>query len=133
MKKIVLGFALLALSITFNACEKLDLAPEDYYASGSFWKTPSQVDGAMVGLHNQLRSYQFTLFTLGELRGGTLRDGTSFTGTASLNSGSIVRQDLRESAPGITSWAGLYSAIFQVNNFIYLIFFYWLLIIFQSS
>ena len=119
MKKIVLGFALLALSMTFNACEKLDLAPEDYYASGSFWKTPSQVDGAMVGLHQQLRNYQFTLFTLGELRGGTLRDGTSFTGSASLNSGSIVRQDLRESSPGISSWAGLYSAIFQVNNFIY--------------
>ena len=68
---------------------------------------------------NQLRSYQFTLFTLGELRGGTLRDGTSFTGTASLNSGSIVRQDLRESSPGISGWAGFYAAIFQVNNFIY--------------
>ena len=119
MKKIVLGFALLTLSMTFNACEKLDLAPEDYYASGSFWKTPSQVDGAMVGLHQQLRNYQFTLFTLGELRGGTLRDGTSFTGSSSLNSGSIVRQDLRESSTGISSWAGIYSAIFQVNNFIY--------------
>ncbi|WP_413997915.1 RagB/SusD family nutrient uptake outer membrane protein [Flavobacterium sp. W1B] len=119
MKKIVLGFALLTLSITFNACDNLDLAPEDYYASESFWKTPSQVDGAMVGLHNQLRSYQFTLFNLGELRGGTLRDGTSFTGTASLNSGSIVRQDIRESSTGISGWAGLYAAIFQVNNFIY--------------
>lgn len=119
MKKILIGIAFLALSITFNACDKLDLAPEDYYASESFWKTPSQVDGAMVGLHSQLRSYQFTLFTLGELRGGTLRDGTSFTGTASLNSGSIVRQDIRESSPGISGWAGLYAPIFQVNNFIY--------------
>jgi hypothetical protein len=119
MKKILIGFALLTLSITFNACEKLDLAPEDYYASESFWKTPSQVDGAMVGLHSQLRGFQFTLFNLGELRGGTLRDGTSFTGTASLSSGSIVRQDLRESSPGTSSWSGFYSAIFQVNNFIY--------------
>lgn len=119
MKKILLGIALLALSTTFNACDKLDLAPEDYYASESFWKTQSQVDGAMVGLHNQLRTFQFTLFNLGELRGGTLRDGTSFTGTASLNSGSIVRQDLRESSPGISSWAGFYAPIFQVNNFIY--------------
>lgn len=119
MKKIVLGIALLTLSITFNACDNLDLAPEDYYASESFWKTPSQVDGAMVGLHQQLRNYQFTLFNLGELRGGTLRDGTSFTGTASLNSGSIVRQDLRESSPGISGWAGFYAPIFQVNNFIY--------------
>ena len=84
MKKIVIGFALLTLSLTFNACDNLELAPEDYYASGSFWKTSTQVDGAMVGLHNKLRSYQFTLFNLGELRGGTLRTGTSFTGSASL-------------------------------------------------
>lgn len=119
MKKILIGIALLASSITFNACDKLDLAPEDYYASESFWQTPSQVDGAMVGLHNQLRSFQFTLFTLGELRGGTLKDGTSFTGTASLNSGSIIRQDIRETSPGISSWAGFYGPIFQVNNFIY--------------
>jgi hypothetical protein len=107
------------LSITFNACDNLDLAPEDYFNTEGFWKTSSQVDGAMIGLHQQLRGYQFTLFTLGELRGGTLRDGTSFTGTASLNSGSIVRQDLRESSPGISGWAGIYAAIFQVNNFIY--------------
>ena len=119
MKKILTRIALLALLITFNACDKLDLAPEDYYASESYWKTPSQVDGAMVGLHNQLRGYQFTLFNLGELRGGTLRDGTSFTGTASLNAGAIVRQDIRESSPGISNWAGFYAAIFQVNNFIY--------------
>jgi hypothetical protein len=119
MKKILTGIALLALLITFNACDNLDLAPEDYYASESYWKTPAQVDGAMVGLHNQFRGYQFTLFNLGELRGGTLRDGTSFTGTASLNAGSIVRQDIRESSPGISNWAGFYGAIFQVNNFIY--------------
>ena len=119
MKKIVLGFALLTLSLTFNACDNLDLVPEDYYASGSFWKTPSQVDGAMVGLHNQLRNYQFTLYTLGELRGGTLRTGTSFTGSSSLNSSNIISQDIRESATGISSWAGVYAAIFQVNNFIY--------------
>ena len=119
MKKIVLGFALLTFSLTFNACDNLDLAPEDYYASGSFWKTPSQVDGAMIGLHNQLRNYQFTFFNLGELRGGTLRTGTSFPGSSSLNSSSIITQDIRESATGISGWAGFYSAIFQVNNFIY--------------
>ena len=119
MKKIVLGFALLTLSLTFNACDNLDLAPEDYYASSSFWKTPSQVDGAMIGLHNQLRGYQFTLFNLGELRGGTLRTGTSFTGSASLNASGIISQDIRETSPGVSGWVGFYSAIFQVNNFIY--------------
>ena len=108
-------------SIVLTSCEKmsLDLAPEDYFASGSFWKNESQVQGAMVGLHAQLRNQQNVFWNLGELRGGTLRDGTSFTGTASLNSSSLITQDIRESNPGYSSWAGLYAPVFQVNNFIY--------------
>lgn len=121
MKKLILALALAASSITFYSCNKmdLDLAPEDYFASGSFWKTPDQVKGAMIGIHSQLRNAQNVLWHLGEIRGGTLRDGTSFTGTASLNSSSLIIQDFRESNPGYSSWAGLYSQIFQINNFIY--------------
>ena len=119
MKNIYKSVLSIVPILTFSACQKLDLAPEDYFASESFWKTPSQVDGAMIGLHNQLRGFQFTFFTLGELRGGTLREGTSFTGTASLNSASVIRQDIRESSPGISGWAGFYGPIFQVNNFIF--------------
>ena len=119
MKKILTTILMITLITTFNACKKLDLAPEDYFASGNFWKNTSQVDGAMTGLHSQLRGYQFTFYTLGEMRGGTLKEGTGATGTSSLNSASVIRQDLRESSPGISSWAGLYGPIFQVNNFIY--------------
>jgi hypothetical protein len=119
MKHLYRNILSIVLILTFSACQKLDLTPEDYFASESFWKTTSQVDGAMVGLHNQLRGFQFTFFTLGELRGGTLREGTSFTGTASLNSAAVIRQDIRESSPGISGWAGFYGPIFQVNNFIY--------------
>ncbi|MES2416689.1 MAG: RagB/SusD family nutrient uptake outer membrane protein [Bacteroidota bacterium] len=120
MKKIIIGFAALALSVTFTACNKLQLAPEDYFASESFWKNAAQVDGAMIGIHSQLRGNQFLLFSLGELRGGTLKTGTSFTGTASLNSAGYINQDVRESSPGFSSWGGLYNtSIFQVNNFIY--------------
>jgi len=120
MKKIIIGFAALALSVTFTACNKLELTPEDYFASESFWKTPAQVDGAMIGIHSQLRGNQFTLFGLGELRAGTLRTGTSFTGTASLNSAGFINQDIRESSPGYSGWAGLYNtSIFNINNFIY--------------
>ena len=119
MKKILTAITLIALATGFNACKKLDLAPEDYFGSESFWKNRAQVDGAMTGLHAQFRNFQFTFYTLGEMRGGTLKDGTGATGTSSLNSGGIVRQDLRESSPGVTGWAGFYGAIFQVNNFIY--------------
>lgn len=119
MKKSILHVALVGLLFLSNACNKLELAPEDYYTSSSFWKTSAQVDGAMIGLHNQLRGFQFTFFTLGELRSGAFKDATGATGTSSLNSASVIRQDLRESSPGISSWAGFYGPIFQVNNFIY--------------
>ncbi len=119
MKTLIKRLAIVALIIFLGACKKLDLGPEDYYASGNFWKTSAQVDGAMVGLHKQMRDYQFTLFRLGELRGGTFKDATGATGTSSLNDVGPIRQDLRESNPFFTSWAGLYSPIFQVNNFIY--------------
>ena len=119
MKKILNGIFLSIIIISLHACNKLDLGPEDYYASGNFWKTAAQADGAMIGIHSQLRGNQFTLYTLGELRGGHLKDGTGATGTSSLNSASVIRQDIRESSPGISSWAGLYGSIFQVNLFIY--------------
>jgi hypothetical protein len=120
MKKIIIGIAALALSVTFTACNKLQLTPEDFFASESFWKTPAQVDGAMIGIHAQLRGNQFNLFSLGELRGGTLKTGTSFTGTASLNSAGFINQDIRESSPGFSGWVGLYNtSIFNINNFIF--------------
>lgn len=121
MKKIFLAIAILLSTGLITSCNKmdLDLTPEDYFASGSFWKNEEQVSGAMIGLHAQMRGFQNTLWTLGELRGGTLRDGTGYTGTSSLNSANIIIQDLRESSTGISSWGGLYSTIFQVNNLIY--------------
>lgn len=119
MKKITLSILVLATIFATTSCNKLNLSPEDYYTSENFWKSASQVDGAMVGLHNQLRGFQFTLFTLGELRSGVFKDATGATGTSSLNSASVIRQDIRESSPGISSWAGFYGPIFQVNNFIY--------------
>lgn len=121
MKKIFIAILAAASMQIVTSCDHLDLdlAPEDYFSSGSFWKNESQVNGAMLGIHNLVRGQQQTFWGLGELRGGTLRTGTSFTGTASLNSPSVISQDIRESAPGYSSWAGLYSTLFQINNFIY--------------
>jgi hypothetical protein len=119
MKKVLSYLFTGMLFMSIASCKKLDLAPIDYFGSGNFWKNKSQVDGAMIGLHGQLRSYQFTLYTMGEMRGGDLMTGTGATGTSSLNSQSVISQDLRESNPGLSSWGGLYTAIFQVNNFIF--------------
>ena len=121
MRKLFLSLAIASACMLNTSCDQLDLdlAPEDYFASGSFWKNADQVNGAMIGLHAQLRSYQNTFWNLGELRSGVFKTGTGFTGTSTLNSQGLITQDIRESSPGYSSWASLYSPIFQVNNFIY--------------
>lgn len=114
MKYILVScFALLSMT----ACDNLNLAPEDYYASGNYWKTAAQVESAITGLHLNLRGTYTSFFYMGELRGGTHRSGTSMVAT-SLGSANIVTNELTEDTPGLTNWNGLYSPIFQVNHVI---------------
>lgn len=115
MKKIFYSIAG-AFLLGFASCDSLDLAPEDYAAAGSFWQNEAQVGTFMNGLHTQLRSdYEYT-FNLGELRGGTMLNGTSTIGT-SLNNSSVIRNDIRTNNT-YSDWCGYYAKILQVNHFI---------------
>ena len=117
MKKIFYILSICVMTILQPSCDALDLAPEDYYGAGNFWKEASQPKAFMLGLHAQLRSYYNMFYTLGELRGGTQRVGTSSLNT-SLNYADIRSQNISEDIPGISNWNGLYSPIMQVNHFI---------------
>lgn len=112
-------YFVLAAIITFASfsCQKsLDLAPEDYFGDGNFWQNESQVSNFMVGLHKQLRDNQFMFLRLGEMRGGVYsnvdRQNTS------LNELPIIEQRIDENSTGVSSWAGLYGPILQLNLFI---------------
>ncbi|HMP30747.1 MAG TPA: RagB/SusD family nutrient uptake outer membrane protein, partial [Saprospiraceae bacterium] len=104
----VLGFA--------SCSDTLNLSPEDYFGSGNFWQNEAQVNNFMVGMHKQLRDNQFMFLRLGEMRGGGFsnidRQNTS------LNELPIIEQRISENAPGVSSWAGFYSPILQINLFI---------------
>ena len=113
--KYLFYIAIIALAVT--SCRKsLDLAPEDYYGDGNFWKNEAQVTNFMVGLHKQFRDNQFMFVRLGEMRGGGFsnidRQNTS------LNELTIINQAIEENAAGVGSWAGLYGPILQLNLFI---------------
>ena len=82
MKKIFYILSICVMTILQPSCDALDLAPEDYYGAGNFWKEASQPKAFMLGLHAQLRSYYDMFYTLGELRGGTQRVGTSSLNTS---------------------------------------------------
>ena len=72
----------MGLLTMFTSCESLDQAPEDFFASGNFWKDQPQVSGYMTGLHRYLRSSYGIHFTMGELRGGLLGDGDDGSGVS---------------------------------------------------
>lgn len=116
MKKIYY-IALMFITSLVSSCDSLDMVPEDYYGSGNFWNNEAQVNGFMNGLHADLRGKYSSFFTFGEMRGGTLRTGTSSLNT-SLDSELIKLSNMTKDKPGVSNWNGLYANIMQVNHFI---------------
>ncbi|MEI6140119.1 MAG: RagB/SusD family nutrient uptake outer membrane protein [Mariniphaga sp.] len=117
MKKIkyIIIAAFFAL-VAFSCQKSIELAPIDYFGDGNFWQNEAQVTNFMVGIHKQLRDNQFMLLRLGEMRGGTFsnvdRQNTS------LNELPIIEQRIEENSPGVSSWAGMFGPILQINLFI---------------
>lgn len=118
MKKIIYSIFLLVTTILYTSCDALDLAPEDYYGSGSFWTKKAHVDGFVIGMHSQLRGKYSMFYILGEMRGGTQRTGSSSQNT-SLDY-EKVRLNLidKDDTGGVSDWAGFYNPIMEINHFI---------------
>lgn len=117
MKKIIYSIFLLAATFLYTSCDALDMSPEDYYGSGSFWTKKAHVDGFMVGLHAQLRGNYSMFYVLGEMRGGTQRTGSSSQNT-SLDYEKVRLNLIDKNDAGVSDWNKLYPSIMQVNHFI---------------
>ncbi|MBQ3767264.1 MAG: RagB/SusD family nutrient uptake outer membrane protein [Bacteroidales bacterium] len=118
MKKIF-SYIAIAVSgvIAFSGCNALDLGPIDYAASGNYWRNEAQVESEYYGILNQLRGSYSYPFVLGEVRGGTLKQNASIEGV-STSYQTIARNALNKDDTGVTNWAGYFSRILQVNNYI---------------
>lgn len=115
MKKVQYHIAiLLSAFLLLNACNDLDLTPEDYYGSGNFWKTAAQADGFMIGIHKQFRDKYQIFWLLGEARGGLQMYGSNTLGQ-SIDYSEIKAQNLSANNTGLTNWAGLYAEILNLN------------------
>lgn len=113
----ILKYIVLAAGLSFGltSCNSLDLAPEDYYGSESFWTNEAQVNGFVLGMHSQMRNLSNTYFLMGEARGGLQKSGTSSTATSLDNSSPFKDQDFTKDKTGLGSWGGLYGPILNVN------------------
>lgn len=120
VKTTILYSLLLASSgVLCSSCaDLLDLAPIDYYGSGSYWQNEAHVVGYMDGIHKHLRdaSYQHT-FLFGEIRGGAFRDGTSADGMGMLY-GDMRKQNFDEDHTGVTKFGDVYGRLTNLNLFI---------------
>ena len=118
MKKIKNIILCAAALMAFAACDKvLDLGPIDYPATGSFWKEEAQVQTFLNGLMTHLRGDYNALYLLGEVRGGTLKEGSSIE-NVSLNYARLILNQLDKDNTGVTNWNGYYARILQVNHYI---------------
>lgn len=69
-------FAVITGGVCSSCADKLNLAPVDYYGSGSYWKTEAHVIGYMDGIHKHLRDAAFQhTFLWGEARWRKLVSG----------------------------------------------------------
>ncbi len=118
MKKIIYTLCLAAAPFIFPSCDSLNLAPEDYYASGNYWQNEAQVDQFTIGLHNGLRS-QFVRNAqyIGEWRGATLSTDGNLCSSATRFS-NYINNLISEDSPLQSNWAGFYGPILQVNHMI---------------
>lgn len=118
MKQFVYFLLWIVGTASFTACDSLDLYPEDWNGSETFWQNESQVEGYILGLHNDFRSAYTSFYLLGECRAGTQKAGTSFIGTSLDNSSPIKTNTFSKHQTGIENWNGLYSQILNTNIFI---------------
>lgn len=112
MKKNIYYYLLMTVFF-LTSCDALDLAPQDGFAEGNFWKNESQVAGYVSGMHTELRAQGQTFYIMGEQRGGLFTTiGTFGTG---MDNTTIIDHNLKETSPGYSNWAGFYDNILKLN------------------
>lgn len=114
------GIALAGALVCSSSCDKmLDLSPVDYYGSGNFWTTESQVDGYICTMNQYIRNLAFNhCIMFGELRGGLYKtESGSSDGSTHLN-GDVLLQNFDADHTGVSTFGGYYGAMTQTNLFI---------------
>ncbi len=114
---ILSGFWMLIL---ISSCRKdLSLAPVSSITDGNYFKSASQFDAFMAGIHSNFRSSTSTFQMLGEMRadifGTDPGSGSVFTGEATQGLEHLWQETLTLDAPGISNFGGFYANIDQIN------------------
>lgn len=113
---LVLGLILLA---GISSCKKQlqEVIPQDLLSISQTLSDPGAAQTLYNGVYANLRSYNSTLFVLGEMRSEIWTDGLF---TESLDGGyaQLYDQNINANSVPYGNWANFYNLIYQVNNVI---------------
>lgn len=101
--------------VIFNSCsDELDLvAPSELTAAG-FWDTEEGANTALTGMYANLRGQYGNLWLLGEMR-SDIWGGRTYESPANVD---LIESNITASTAPFGGWAGLYTNIHRVNDFL---------------
>ncbi len=112
MKKILY---ILSSAILLMACsDDLELTSPSTLTFQGFWDTEDGARAAHAGLYSNFRSENFDFWALGELR-SDIWGGATFESPFNTN---IIESNISTSSVPFGSWAGFYTRIHRLNDFI---------------
>ena len=112
MKKYI--YIIIAL-VLFSSCEsELDLTSPSSLTASGFWDTETGARTAHTGLYGDLRGSYGTFWLLGEMR-SDIWGGRTYESPANE---SLIESNITVSTAPFSGWAGLYSNIHRVNDFL---------------
>lgn len=102
-------------ALTLGGCEKeLDLKSPSELTTAGFWDTEEGARTAHTGLYANLRSSAGDLWLLGEMR-SDIWGGRTYESASNTN---LIESTFTEATAPFGGWAGLYTRIHRVNDFL---------------
>ena len=106
---------IIVAAITLSACEsQLELSSPSQLTAAGFWDTEEGAITAHTGIYTNLRSSAGNLWLLGEVR-SDIWGGRTYESPANE---SLIQSNITESTAPFGGWAGFYTRIHRVNDFL---------------
>lgn len=108
-----------ALLTQMSSCKKQlsDVGPQDAINKDQVLKDPNAALTLYNGMYGLFRSYNYSIFQLGEMRSDIWVDGL-FTESADGGLQDLARHNISKFNVPFSNWAGFYNLIYNLNNII---------------
>lgn len=110
MKKYIILFIAVAI---LGSCD-LDMKPESVLTYNGFWDTEEAARAAHTGIYASYRSYQGTLWQMGELR-SDIWGGNTIESPAGIE---LINNNISSSIVHFSNWANFYGLMHFINDFL---------------